>query len=185
MSAPDRPAGAFVPWADLSTGGGASLDPPVRPLVAALNATGWAHTVFSCAGHPEEADSARRGRRQAHVDVLVADLTRWRSFVRRCRPAVRQTVRALGLSQGKLRIAEGALGRLPDWLRDQARDLPTPPAPSLWRRLLDGADESRWHYRRIVFEPVPYTLEAAVCRRVLDAALGAATAALGSPVGVE
>jgi hypothetical protein len=183
----DRPAGAFVPWTILSAGsaGDALLDPPIRPLVAALNATGWAHTVFSCAGHPDEPDSVQRGRRQAHVDALVSDLRRWRSCVRRCRPAAIDAVRALRLPRVRLRVAEGPLGRLPGWLRDQTRDLPSPSPPAPWRRLLDGADETGWYYRRLVFEPVPYSLDAAACRHVLDAALAAAVASLGPQLGVE
>jgi hypothetical protein len=183
----ERPAGAFIPWAILSAGsaGDASLDPPIRALVVALNATGWAHTVFSCAGHPDEPDSVQRGRRQAHVDALVSDLRRWRAFVRRCRPAARNAVRALRVPQVRLHVGEGPLGRLPGWLRDQTRDLSSPPPPAPWRRLLAGADETGWYYRRLVFEPVPYTLDVAACRRVLDAALAAAVASLGSPLGVE
>src|SRR5438045_2201155 len=72
----------FQPWEALDD---AALDAPIRPLVRALNATGWVRTVFSCGGHPEEADSVARGRRQAHVDVVTCDLHRWRIYVQECR----------------------------------------------------------------------------------------------------
>ena len=98
------------------------LDPPVRPLVAALNALPWAHTVFSCAGHPEEPDAGARGRRQAHVDVLVADAARWRAFVRRVRrtaPAASAAAQqappggpAPGAPGVGLRVVDGSLGPL-------------------------------------------------------------------------
>ena len=96
----------FVPWEALPETGGA-LDPPVRPLVAALNALPWAHTVFSCAGHPEEPDAGARGRRQAHVDVLVADAARWRAFVRRVR---RTAPAAAGAPRGRRPLGAPPLG---------------------------------------------------------------------------
>ena len=72
-----------------------ALDPPIRPLVAAINANGWARTVFSCAGHPEEPDAVTTGRRQAHVDVIVRDARAWKAWtraVRREAPVVVRTV---------------------------------------------------------------------------------------------
>ena len=120
----------FVPWEALTETGGA-LDPPVRPLVAALNALPWAHTVFSCAGHPEEPDAGERGRRQAHVDVLVADAARWRAFVRRVRrtapgrPERPRGRRPRGPRPGApgvgLRVVDGSLGPPPPWLRAALR----------------------------------------------------------------
>jgi hypothetical protein len=35
-----------------------------------------------------------------------------------------------------------------------------------------------WRYRRLVLEPVPYGMDADQCRRVLDVAIGIATAHL-------
>jgi hypothetical protein len=192
----------FVPW---DTVEGQALDPPIRPLVGALNRAGWVHTVFSCAGHPEEPDSGPRGRRQAHVDVLVADPARWRAYVGRVRGAAAAAVRALGVSSGAggaggaggraggevtVRVAEGSLGAPPEWLRAavrgedvSGRDRRGPP---LWQQLLPdaltaapGPDGRRWRYRRLVLEPVPYDLAPDRCRGVLDAALGAAVGVLG------
>jgi hypothetical protein len=192
----DRTQG-FVPWRALD-GGAAALDPPVRPLVAALNRTGWIRTVFSCGGHPEEPDAAARGRRQAHVDALIADPARWRAFLRRVRVAAPAAVRDLNppapaapaaSASARLRVAEGTLGAPPRWLRaallgaDAGALRRT--APAWWTQLLPDAltaardaQGRRWRYRRLVLEPVPYDLPAAVCRRVLDAALAAAGAAL-------
>lgn len=31
-----------------------AIDPEIRPLVDAINATGWMETIQSCAGHPEK-----------------------------------------------------------------------------------------------------------------------------------
>jgi hypothetical protein len=186
------PPQGFVPWPALNAGE-APLDPPIRPLVAALNRTGWIRTVFSCGGHPEEPEAAARGRRQAHVDALVADPARWRAFLRRVRAAAPAAVRDLGpppgAPPGGLRVAEGTLGAPPRWLRaallgEDAGALDRT-APSWWTQLLPDAltaapdaQGRRWRYRRLVLEPVPYDLPAAVCRRVLDAALAAAQAAL-------
>jgi hypothetical protein len=196
-SASVRPG--FVPWETLED---EALDAPIRPLVGALNCTGWVHTVFSCAGHPEEPDAGPRGRRQAHVDVLVADPARWRAFVGRVRGAAPAAVRALGLSAGSrgaegraggevaVRVAEGSLGAPPGWLRAalrgedvSGRDRRRPP---LWQQLLPdaltaapGPDGRRWRYRRLVLEPVPYDLAPDPCRGVLDATLGAALGVLG------
>src|SRR4051812_33485240 len=75
----------FQPWEALND---EALDTPVRSLVRALNATGWVRTVFSCGGHPEEADSVSRGRRQAHVDVVTCEPARWREYVRACQRLV-------------------------------------------------------------------------------------------------
>jgi hypothetical protein len=172
--------------------------------VEALNQTGWVRTVFSCGGHPEAPDSVQRGRRQAHVDVLVADLNRWRALAQRCRRDAQAAVRQLDLDvRPRIRSAEGPLGPLPDWLRAaverevsasegsgpgaaQAR----PAAGSAWCRLLTlldvtrrsvgpprGAQPLQWHYRRLVLEPAPYAMAPEVCRRVLDAALAAAVRA--------
>jgi hypothetical protein len=104
----------FVPWSALDE---AVLDAPVRPLVAALNRTGWARTVFSCGGHPEEPDSVAQGRRQAHVDVVVADLGAWHRFVERCRHEAPAAVQRQAPAGVRLRVAEGSLGPLPAWLR--------------------------------------------------------------------
>ncbi len=103
-----------MPWSALDE---AVLDAPVRPLVVALNRTGWARTVFSCGGHPEEPDSVMQGRRQAHVDVVVADLNAWRRFVEHCRHEAPAAVRRLAPAGVRLRVAEGSLGPLPAWLR--------------------------------------------------------------------
>ena len=81
------------------------LDAPIRPLVEALNRTGWARTIFSCAGHPEEPDSIKKGRRQAHIDLLVNDLPTWQKFVAQ----VKHTARGV-------RVTEGSLGAVPTWL---------------------------------------------------------------------
>ena len=194
----------FVPWEALTETGGA-LDPPVRPLVAALNALPWAHTVFSCAGHPEEPDAGARGRRQAHVDVLVADAARWRAFVRRVRrtapPAARAACacrRPLGAPAPGvgLRVVDGSPGPPPPWLRaalrgEHVRDGPRRGAPG-WQQLLpdfltaapDAGGAAR-RYRRLVLEPVPYHLEPARCRVVLDAALDAARQALQPERGLQ
>jgi hypothetical protein len=197
------PAQGFVHWD--ATGGGAaldrSLDPQIRPLVGALNRTGWVRTVFSCAGHPDEPEAAARGRRQAHVDVLIADPARWRALLRRVRTAAPAAVRASGSPEAGaagpaapagppgLRVVDGTLGAPPRWLRaalrgEDASDLDRR-APPWWTQLLPdaltaapGPDGRRWRYRRLVLEPVPYDLPAAACRRVLDAALAATLAAL-------
>ena len=140
--------GPFVPWQTLAEEPQTILEAPIRPLVEALNRTGWARTVFSCAGHPEEPDSVARGRRQAHVDLLVGDAARWRRF----------SARARALGHRRLRVTEGSLGAVPEWLAPHA-----PP---------------NWEYRRLVFEPVPYDMPPAPCRDVLDASLAAALGAL-------
>src|SRR5688572_27250434 len=88
------------------------LDPPIRPLVTALNQTTWARTIFSCAGHPEEPDSIQTGRRQAHIDLLISDLPRWHHFVA-----------TLKRSTKRVRITEAPLGPIPPWL---ASHLPPP-----------------------------------------------------------
>jgi hypothetical protein len=147
----------FQSWETLDD---AALDPPIRPLVRALNATGWVRTVFSCGGHPEERDSVRTGRRQAHVDVVTSDERRWREFARRCRDQEAAAARKGG--RRAVRVVEGSLGTIPEWL-----------APALPR--------AKWRYRRLVFEPVPYDLTPDICRSVLDAALAVACAALPSP----
>lgn len=131
----------------------AVVDPPIRDLVAALSRSGWVTTVFSCAGHPEEPHSIRRGRRQAHLDVLVRDGERWRRFG----GALRRAVRRAGCSA---RVVEGGLGAPPFWLEPHVPDLP------------------HHEYRRLVLEPVPYDAPPAACRAALDAALGIALAAL-------
>src|SRR5437899_3151077 len=109
----------FQPWGALDD---ALLDPPVRPLVRALNATAWVRTVFSCGGHPEEADSVARGRRQAHVDVVTCDLRRWQVYVQECRqrmPVRVYVARPSGAGTLHLtpRVREASLGQVPDWLR--------------------------------------------------------------------
>jgi hypothetical protein len=139
----------FAPWEELTADPGAVLDSPVQPLVEALNATGWARTVFSCGGHPEEPDSISRGRRQAHLDVAVSNGAEWK----------RLTELARRTGDRRLRVTDGGLGRVPEWLQPQ---LP----------------EGKWDYRRLVFEPVPYAMPPEQCREVLDAALAAAVAAL-------
>ena len=181
----------FVPWEALPETGGA-LDPPVRPLVAALNAPPWAHTVFSCAGHPEEPDAGARGRRQAHVDVLVADaLAGLRAPGAPDGPGGQrgpQQAPPGGPAPGAPGV--GLRGRRwppPPWLRAACagstsgmavpggRRVAAAPAGLPDRRAGRGA---RWRYRRLVLEPVPYHLEPARCRVVLDAALDAARQAL-------
>jgi hypothetical protein len=224
-----RAPSAFVPWPDAPRGADASewtderardfldqIDPPIRPFVVALNQTGWARTVFSCAGHPDEPDSTARGRRQAHVDVVTCDLGRWLAFTR----AVGQRLRTLGpldavdaadgagmpaeraAARVRVRGVEGPLGDLPGWLR---ASLPAPAGPAStppgsggpeqarrWlgqlvargRELLSSAPGTGgWHYRRLVFEPVPYDAPPAACRHALDQALGAALAALEQSTG--
>jgi hypothetical protein len=232
----------FVAWEVLPA---AALDPPVRALVAALNRTGWARTVFSCGGHPEEVDSVERERRQAHVDVVVSDLARWRRFVERVREQVRIAVGRLGTIDGiagagepvaGVRCIEGALGPIPPWLAaavegadrsaaerrarndatvshgwaaEGARPSPTEPAGAQnsprragestnaarvsavpwWHRLFGRLGRGppggpKWHYRRLVLEPVPYAaLPPDACRRVLDAALDATVRALATISG--
>jgi|SRR5919202_5191223 hypothetical protein len=140
-----------------------ALDPPIRPLVRALNATNWVKTVFSCGGHPEEPDSVARGRRQAHVDVVVGDERRWREFASRCRRGAAEGVERLRVRAVRVRVAEGTLGTIPDWL-----------APALPGR------PTRWQYRRLVFEPTPYAIDPDTCRSALDAALAAAVESLAS-----
>lgn len=121
-----------MPWDALDE---ALLDAPVRLLVAALNRTGWARTVFSCGGHPEEPDSVAQGRRQAHIDVVVADLNAWRRFVERCQREAPAAVQRQAPAGVRLRVAEGSLGPLPAWLRDAlaaeagAERLPPEPYP--------------------------------------------------------
>jgi hypothetical protein len=138
----------FVPWERLA----GTLDPPIEPLVAAINRTGWALTVFSCAGHPEEPDSVARQRRQAHVDVVVSDEQRWRRFVDATRRRAPHGVR----------VTEGPLGDVPAWL-----------APHLPPR-------TTWRYRRLVLEPRPYDGPDPAMRLALDQALAAAVAALNT-----
>ncbi len=171
----------FIPWDALR---GERIDAQIRPLVAALNHSGWVRTVFSCAGHPDEPDSLARGRRQAHVDVVVADLRRWRDFVRRCRRAAGQDLGAPGV---RVRCVEGALGPVPDWLRPHLPPDGPPVAGSWWRRLLRrfgwGRPAGGWRYRRLVFEPVPYGAPPQATRAALDAALAAAVRALAVASG--
>jgi len=124
------------------------IDAPIRPLVESLNRATWAHTIFSCAGHPEEPDSIQTGRRQAHVDLLISDEPRWYAFI----AAVKRTARGV-------RVTDGDLGDPPAWLPSQ---LPA----------------GVWRYRRLVLEPTPYDQPAGACRRTLDAALTAAVRAL-------
>ena len=170
------------------------LDPQIRPLVLALNQTGWARTIFSCAGHPEEPDSITKGRRQAHIDLLVNDLPRWRTLVQTLKRATKG-----------IRVTEGPLGPVPGWLAAERGFGGSPPlgprsgqdslgvqgnnehsrsestgvrgrlgqgAASLGRRSLI------WHYRRLVIEPKPYAMPSDQCRATLDAALDAAMKAL-------
>jgi hypothetical protein len=185
----------------------AELDPPIRGFVAALNRTDRVRTVFSCAGHPEEPDSVRRGRRQAHVDVLVSDLKWWRTLAQRCGRDAQAAVGRLGVTgRSRIRWAEGSLGPPPDWLLaaiereapaaggTESTQLRAQRAPgSVLRRLLALLDVTgrrraeeqpthaqpvQWRYRRLVLEPVPYAMPSDVCRQVLDAALGAAECAV-------
>lgn len=156
----------FQPWATLALDD-ETLDAPIRALVHALNGTGWVWTVFSCAGHPEEAGSVNEGRRQAHVDVVTLDEGRWRAFARRCQDAMRVTQRH-DLPRGvRLRVVEGSLGNIPDWLRPALRALSHAAGPP-----------PRWEYRRLVFETVPYDVAPEACRSALDTALSAAIKAL-------
>ena len=139
-------------------------EPQIRPLVDALNQTGWARTVFSCAGHPDEPDSIARGRRQAHVDLVVSDDRRWRQLVDALRKACHPLVR----------ITEGSLGPIPAWL---LQNLPAPfDASSSSPRLSLLRGNSGWHYRRLVIEPVPYDAPSATVRASLDSALALAVA---------
>jgi hypothetical protein len=88
----------------------------------------------------------------------------------------------------RLRVAEGGLGPLPEWLADtlvpDGIDAARPPG-CVVITLAEVATRLRlptpWRYRRIVLEPVPYALEATACRALLDAAIGAATACLERP----
>lgn len=141
-------AQGFLPWNSLPD---EALDPPIAPLVRALNQTTWACTIFSCAGHPEEPDSVKTGRRQAHIDLVISDDPRWRTFV----AAVKRATHGV-------RVAEGSLGPLPTWLTPQL-----PPT-------------NRWTYRRLVVEPTSYDLPPNECRRILDAALATALDALAT-----
>jgi hypothetical protein len=149
----------FQPWESLDD---ALIDAPIRPLVHALNTTGWARTVFSCAGHPEEPLSVAEGRRQAHVDVVTSDPRRWRDFAQRCRRDVPAAVERLSRKDNvvRIRVAEGDLGPIPAWLKPALAGL----SPAI----------TRWHYRRLVFEPVPYDAPPDACRQALDTALAAA-----------
>jgi hypothetical protein len=198
--------GGFVPWLPTGapgTGIPASLpdndllDPPVRPLVEALNRTGWARTVFSCGGHPEEPDAVARGRRQAHVDVVVSDRRQWSAWVRHVKRAVPEAIQRIADQDGpgrdgtRIRIAEGGLGPLPTWLAE-ALAPHTPggvPEPGPFIRglarvaiLLDlpwlPDATTPWRYRRLVLEPVPYGMDANQCRKALDVAIGIATECL-------
>ena len=154
------------------------LDPQIRPLVHALNQTTWARTIFSCAGHPEEPNSVNQGRRQAHIDLLVADLPRWQSYVRSIpRPP-------------NIRITEGPLGPIPAWLADGGFGGYAPAGPGEARQNQLGVQGSAaspgrrslsWHYRRLVIEPNPYAMPPDRCRATLDAALHTATSTLQSP----
>ena len=168
-------AGAFVPWQALAAPGAHTLDPPIRPLVEALNRTTWARTVFSCAGHPEEPDSIKKGRRQAHVDLLVNNLPCWQRYV----TSVRE-------SASGVRVTEGSLGPPPTWLGPQ---LPSDPglggaAPDGGQTRLGGLGERsvpqryEQYYRRLVIEPKPYDMASDLCRQTLDAALAKAVSAL-------
>lgn len=153
----------FQPWASLDD---ILIDAPIRPLVHALNATGWVRTVFSCAGHPEEPHSVAEGRRQAHVDVVTSDPRRWRDFAQRCRRDVPAAVERLSPKDSavRIRVAEGDLGPIPAWLKPALAGL----SPAT----------TRWHYRRLVFEPVPYDAPPDLCRQALDAALAVAVLTL-------
>jgi len=139
-----------------------AVDPPIRPLVAALNHTGWARTVFSCGGHPEEPDSVVRGRRQAHIDLLIQDQPRWKRFTNAVRNACGRSVKPVT----SIKVVEGSLGQVPDSLRKQL-----------------AGDLRGWSYRRLVFEPVPYDAPPERCRMSLDAALSAALSTLDAPEG--
>ena len=164
-AAEPRPPGAigtpFLRWESLPDD---ALDASIRPLVRALNETGWVRTVFSCGGHPEEHDSVARGRRQAHVDVATSDLRRWLHFTSRSESAALAAAARVAAGGARLRVAEDTLGSLPSWL---VSALPPPIPPG-----------ARWHYRRLVFEPIPYDLDPTACRLLLDAALAAALEAL-------
>jgi hypothetical protein len=193
--------GGFVPWRSLPDASAPvpseSLDPPIRPLVDAINATGWARTVFSCGGHPEEPDAITTGRRQAHVDVIVRDARAWKTWVRHVRreaPAAVARAMARTIARRdppRLRVAEGGLGPLPEWLAEvlgnDPRDAAHAPGP-ITVALATVANRLRlpwvpsvptpWRYRRLVLEPVPYALDAEPCRALLDVAIGVATACL-------
>jgi len=143
------------------------IDPPIRALVAALNRTGWARTVFSCSGHPEEPDSVVRGRCQAHLDLLIQDQSRWKHFINTVRSACSRHVEQGKPVKGELevKVVEGPLGQVPDSLNQQL------------------GDARSWSYRRLVFEPVPYDAPPERCRMSLDAALSAALSTLDAPEG--
>ncbi|MGH2369699.1 MAG: hypothetical protein ACRDI2_16055, partial [Chloroflexota bacterium] len=131
----------------------------------------------------------------AHVDVVVADPARWQRFARRVKQDAPAAVRRLDAPRVRLRCAEGSLGPIPDWLQaalsaseqtDTAgitAGIPSRPGVKApwWHRLLPGGPAgrgSKWRYRRLVLEPVPYAVEPALCRRVLDTALQATIIAL-------
>ncbi len=139
------------------------IDPPIRAVVAALNRTGWARTVFSCSGHPEEPDSVVRGRRQAHIDLLIQDQPRWKRFTNAVRNACGRSVKLVT----SIKVVEGPLGQVPDSLSQQL------------------GDARSWSYRRLVFEPVPYGAPPEHCRTALDAALSAALSALDALHALE
>lgn len=175
----------FVPWDALD----GALDAPVRPLVAALNRISWARTVYSCGGHPEEPDSVSRERRQAHVDVVVRDPARWRTFTAACRQEVQTHRESDRPSAVAVRCVEASLGPVPSWLRLHLAPVAGDPAgvdgagqraPAWWRRVLDRRADGAggWQYRRLVFEPVPYDAAPAAVRAALDGALAAAVRAL-------
>ena len=191
--------GGFVPWQgrpdEPAPVPAVALDPPIRPLVAAINATDWARTVFSCAGHPEEPDAVATGRRQAHVDVIVRDARAWKVWTRAVRrEAPAAVARAMATNGSRrdtphLRVAEGGLGPLPEWLADALNTDPRDAAPTpgpITAALAVVATRLRlpwvpgsptpWRYRRLVLEPVPYALDAEACRALLDTAIEAATA---------
>src|SRR5688500_6252086 len=124
---PDRSIGTgFQVWTRLDADPDV-LDPPIRPLVQALNQTTWARTIFSCAGHPEEPDSIKKGRRQAHVDLLISDRHTWNALI----TTIKRTVQGV-------RITEAPLGPIPHWLTPSL-----PPRPR--------------HYHRPALQPVPTT----------------------------
>src|SRR5436190_15677386 len=140
----------FQPWDALDD---AALDPPVRPLVRALNATEWVRTVFSCGGHPEEADSVSSGRRQAHVDVVTREPARWREFVRVCKHLVpvRAYVRrpdGKGPRHVNPIVREGSLGLPPEWLRPHLPPVPQHRRTSWWQRHAPWASTGYqgWYY---------------------------------------